>query len=1167
MSCNDKNPLTREGTSLINRVLAALSTTYAKVDERDTASLLLFAKGYGTCLNYFNNNSDIPESDWEALMRMDMSVVLATLMKINVGEISDYKKLLYKRIRLAGGDADAERDFKFLFDCLFSLITLIDRQYDLLNDDLEFKSILKDVITKKLKLPAGNLVKCFGDFKAANLLDYTLTELDNDAPLPVTSDKDFSIAGLTAGWQPPPAPDLVLTLPGLAGARSNILYIINHNLFNAQIESLLNGVSSVISRAEDLFNQTLADFPTHTPHYALFLAFINLFRYAQDELNQYTKHHLDYYYKEVLQLSNSLPEGDSVHLLFELQKQTDECLLTKNTLFKGGKDIAGKDINYFLPDDIVLNKTVIAGMHSMQIVHGSKDIVQAAVLPGSDDGLNPKLTSTDKSWFTFGDPGKVAAAKAGFAIASNLLFLNEGRRTITVTVSFADDLPDLSSYALNCFNARLTGKKDWLDLTRIPVSSAPNTLQFMISLTPNHPAIIPYTESIHKEQRPITLPVLEIYLDQDTPSSIPYTLLCSRLIDTVVVSVDVKGVKDLVLSNNSGAIDASKPFSPFGNFPVDGSAFYIGSKEIFQKDLTQMELHLEYKDPPIAFNIYPTASYLREGAWEDSFDITTTATSGTISFLAGEPFTRAAIDFSRNEKLASTTLEGFLQINLNSNDYSLDAHLKDISAKLSAGTSLTLDTSSSPIKYNIAIAATPVAPEIILNTFSVDYTAQTTISFDPSRVNDVNHLFFLLAPFGYYRVNEAWGDPTMLPDIAHDGELFIGFSGGQAGTVVNVLFQVADGSSNPLKDMETLGWYYLAANNSWKPFDDRSVVDGTNNFTQSGILTFTFPGDIDNTNTLLATGLHWIKATVSQNTDAVCKMILVQAQAALVRLQQDFDKQVEFRQTLPAGSISKLVISNAGIKAITQPFDSFDGRTRETDDHFYVRVSERLRHKQRAITIWDYEHIILEKFQQVFKVKCINHSGFYTEQNSEVFCENYPGHVTVITIPDLRHRLNVNPLQPNTPIGVINNISSYLGTITSPFVKLHVKNPQFEEIRLDFKVKFYDHLNEPFYLNLLNIEIERFLCPWAYDDNSEISFDETIVRSELLNFVEKRPYVDFVTCFKMDQIIRRKDNVILDWLPDIEVAKGSTARSVLVSYFDVKNNVRHHIVSPATCDC
>ena len=106
MSCNDKNPLTREGTSLLNRVLAALSTTYAKVDERDTASLLLFAKGYGTCLNYFNNNSDIPESDWEALMRMDMSVVLATLMKINVGEISDYKKLLYKRIRLAGGDAD-----------------------------------------------------------------------------------------------------------------------------------------------------------------------------------------------------------------------------------------------------------------------------------------------------------------------------------------------------------------------------------------------------------------------------------------------------------------------------------------------------------------------------------------------------------------------------------------------------------------------------------------------------------------------------------------------------------------------------------------------------------------------------------------------------------------------------------------------------------------------------------------------------------------------------------------------------------------------------------------------------------------------------------------------------------------------------------------------------
>src|SRR6185295_12224414 len=167
------------------------------------------------------------------------------------------------------------------------------------------------------------------------------------------------------------------------------------------------------------------------------------------------------------------------------------------------------------------------------------------------------------------------------------------------------------------------------------------------------------------------------------------------------------------------------------------------------------------------------------------------------------------------------------------------------------------------------------------------------------------------------------------------------------------------------------------------------------------------------------------------------------------------------------------------------------------------------------------EHIILERFQKIFKVKCLNHSGFYMKQGEEVFCENYPGHVSIITIPDQNKSINVNPLRPYTPIGLLNNINDYLKTVDSPFVKLHVKNPQFEEIQLDFMVKFYEHFDESFYLQLLNTELEQFLCPWAFDNKTEISFGGKIYKSTLLNFVEERPYVDYVTCFKMNQFILR----------------------------------------------
>jgi hypothetical protein len=366
--------------------------------------------------------------------------------------------------------------------------------------------------------------------------------------------------------------------------------------------------------------------------------------------------------------------------------------------------------------------------------------------------------------------------------------------------------------------------------------------------------------------------------------------------------------------------------------------------------------------------------------------------------------------------------------------------------------------------------------------------------------------------------------------------------------------------------METLQWYYLSDNNNWREFEKQFVIDRTRNFTGSGIVTFTLPPDISKDITLLEPGLHWIKTTVTQNCDAVCKMIMISAQAGLVTLVQDQINLIEFYSTLPAGRITKLLAGDALVKTISQPFDSFNGRTRETDEHFYLRVSERLRHKQRAITIWDYEHIILEEFPAIFKVKCINHSGFYPKGNGEIFCENYPGHVTVVTIPDQQGKSNINPLRPYTPIGLLQDVNDYLLKIISPFVKLHVKNPLFEQIQFDFQVKFYDNLDESFYLQLLNDEIEKFLCPWAFQANTEISFGGTLSKSAVLNFVEERSYVDFVTFFKMNQYISDPVSGLSETKNDIEVAEGTTSRSILVSYYNEDTGEKHKIISPASCD-
>src|SRR5690606_24770128 len=107
---------------------------------------------------------------------------------------------------------------------------------------------------------------------------------------------------------------------------------------------------------------------------------------------------------------------------------------------------------------------------------------------------------------------------------------------------------------------------------------------------------------------------------------------------------------------------------------------------------------------------------------------------------------------------------------------------------------------------------------------------------------------------------------------------------------------------------------------------------------------------------------------------------------------------------------------------------------------------------------------------------------------------------------------------------------------------------------------------ESFYLQLLNTEIEQFLCPWAFNNQQEISFGGKIYKSAILNFVEERPYVDFVTCFKMNHIINR-NTAGTKVLLDVDEAVASTARSILVSYYDEDTNTRHLIQSPASCTC
>jgi hypothetical protein len=186
--------------------------------------------------------------------------------------------------------------------------------------------------------------------------------------------------------------------------------------------------------------------------------------------------------------------------------------------------------------------------------------------------------------------------------------------------------------------------------------------------------------------------------------------------------------------------------------------------------------------------------------------------------------------------------------------------------------------------------------------------------------------------------------------------------------------------------------------------------------------------------------------------------------------------------------------------------------------------------------------------------------------NTTKYSETVPSHVTVVTIPDLRNQTFKNPLKPYTSIGLLTNIKDYLSKITSAFVKLHVLNPKFEEVQFQFDVKITPPLDEKFYVKQLSLDIERFLCPWAFESGSPIEFGGKISKSVILNFIEERHYVDYVLCFKMNHFIDRGTPSHKE-LYDVEEATTTTGISILVSYYDEVTNIRHLINTGVPCVC
>lgn len=422
----------------------------------------------------------------------------------------------------------------------------------------------------------------------------------------------------------------------------------------------------------------------------------------------------------------------------------------------------------------------------------------------------------------------------------------------------------------------------------------------------------------------------------------------------------------------------------------------------------------------------------------------------------------------------------------------------------------------------------------IISSMALDYTASATIE-DIALI----HLYPYIGTYSHESIKLT---PTLFPTFCDEGTLFLGLKNFVPGNNINLLFELSEATSDSESEKEEVQWHYLDSN-VWKPLRTGFEVldDATENLTASGVIKFALPANMTSDNTIMTRGLYWIKASIPQNSKAVSETIGIHPQAISVTFDNTpANDQLRLSQSLAAGSISKLAVADANVKSVKQPYGSFDGEVPEIEQQYYVRVSELLRHKGRAIQKFDYERLALHQFPQLFKAKCINHSFALDAHLYKNDFPYAPGYVILAVIPDLNKLKAADSFEPKVPVSILEKIESYIRNRTSPFVRFRAMNPRYEPINFCLRVTLLPGKDENYYKEQLKEDLKELLAPWAVGKYDKLSFGQCVYRSDIIRFLEQTSYVDFITDFRMAKQSQAPDANASKVCPD-------TPRSILIA--------------------
>lgn len=666
-------------------------------------------------------------------------------------------------------------------------------------------------------------------------------------------------------------------------------------------------------------------------------------------------------------------------------------------------------------------------------------------------------------------------------------------------------------------------------------------IELSMRLGLEQPPIVPCKPAIHGHMCPAQ-PMLRLTL-QNRTRLYAYSLLQQVILHDVVLSVNVTGVRDIVLYNQLGRLDAGKPFQPFGPLPALGAYCLFGNEELAGKSLRALRLNLRWGQLPgeeggfaahylaypgewsaAGFQVRP--EILRDGRWRGG-------TSGNLQLFQGERHVRDTISLVLPETdlalyhrpqargqgplvYGTTTRNGFFRLELCAPNAAFGHALY---ARL-LSEALTANARLKRAKLAVPLPQEPYTPTV--EQLSLDYIASQRISLKQMAESSASGQLFHLYPFGYDtpRARPGMDGVPLLPRYFYDGNLYVGLSGTTPCGALSLYFHLrAESAAECWQASLPQPTWAVWCEDGWRALEtDRLLSDGTLGFLRNGIVVLDLPAGMTRHCPQLPGELYWLRLSADGVLERLAGLYGIYTQAVTARRVHPRSKD-EAGTPLPPATIRTPLHAIGGLRTIQQIGPSFGLSQPEAADMLRVRSAERLRHKDRASTPWDYERLLLDAFPAVFKVKC-----FVNGEAPDAAIAGKPGGVLVVVVPAPRQGVLFHSTDaPRFDAAVLEQMAVHLRERSTPGIQFVVRNAVYERIQVRCALRLARGVHPGAATIRVNQAIVEFLSPWHADGCRPVfNWD---VRAEAIEArLRELDDVDVVCAMSLLHIVRTDSN-------------------------------------------